>query len=204
MVVAWPWHITSKILSCPPGTQGAMLDIICAYRNSPIAPWHKAYMASMWHDKIYVDYCAMEGCPCPGTSRALQWMPSLPFSNTVVVTLYWNRLMTFASSTFLLTTTTLNTRMKHYNTTLQTLCWYSQSWCIVSPQPWMDISHFWTGPLALRWWCHSIYAAHVSYDPQHPCSHLSLFTSIHPLCFHPNCFHLSWPSTDKAHVRVYP
>ena len=34
--------------------------------------------------------------------------------------------------------------------------------CIVSPQLWTDVSCSWTGPLAVRWWCHSIYVAQTS------------------------------------------
>jgi len=32
-----------------------------AYQISPLFPAHKSYVASMWHNQIYVDHCAMEG-----------------------------------------------------------------------------------------------------------------------------------------------
>src|SRR5882724_10657675 len=50
-----------KVATCPPGSQGACLDIISAYRNSPLLLAHKAYIASMWQGQIYIDHCAMEG-----------------------------------------------------------------------------------------------------------------------------------------------
>src|SRR5882724_13142631 len=37
------------------------------------------------------------------------------------------------------------------------------------------------------------------YDLWHPHSHLSLFISIHPFCFHPICFCPSRSSVDKTH-----
>ena len=42
------------------------MDIMSAYRNSPLLPAHKAYVASMWHRGIYVDHCAMEGLSSAG------------------------------------------------------------------------------------------------------------------------------------------
>ena len=45
--------------------------------------------------------------------------------------------------------------------------------CIVSPQLWMDISHFWKGPLTLGWWWLNICGT-VLYNLWHPHSHLSL------------------------------
>jgi len=62
-----------KVASCPSGTQGASLDIILAYRNSPLLPRHKAYVASKWRNKIYVDHCAMEGLSSSGN---IQGVPS--------------------------------------------------------------------------------------------------------------------------------
>ena len=50
-----------KVSSFLPGSQGATLDIVCMYRNLPLAPRHKAYVTSMWCDNIYIDHCAMEG-----------------------------------------------------------------------------------------------------------------------------------------------
>src|SRR5882672_3895252 len=61
----------SKISTCPPGTEGATLDIIRAYRNSPLCPSHKAYVASMWHKKIYIDHCAMEGLSSSGNIQGV-------------------------------------------------------------------------------------------------------------------------------------
>jgi len=58
-----------KISKCPAGTQGTTLDIIQAYRNSPLCPSHKAYVASMWQERIYIDHCAMEGL---SSSRNIQ------------------------------------------------------------------------------------------------------------------------------------
>ena len=58
-----------KISTCLQGTEGATLDIICTYRNSPLRPQHKAYVASMWQDNIYVDHCTMEGL---SSSRDIQ------------------------------------------------------------------------------------------------------------------------------------
>src|SRR5882724_11222576 len=55
-----------KVATCPPGSQGACLDIISAYHNSPLFPAHKAYVASMWRDRIYVDHCTMEGLSSAG------------------------------------------------------------------------------------------------------------------------------------------
>ena len=33
----------------------------CTYRNSPLAPAHKAYVTSMWQGSIYIDHCTMGG-----------------------------------------------------------------------------------------------------------------------------------------------
>ena len=68
------WHcvvltVWLKVSSCLPGTQAATLNIIWAYRNSLLIPCHKAYVASMWHNKIYVDHCAMEGLSSLGNIR---------------------------------------------------------------------------------------------------------------------------------------
>jgi len=41
--------------------QGATLNLIHAYRNLPLSLLHKSYVASMWHDNIYLDHCTMEG-----------------------------------------------------------------------------------------------------------------------------------------------
>src|SRR5882672_10215284 len=50
-----------KVATCPPGAQGACLDIVSAYRNSQLLPAHKPYVVSMWHNSIYIDHCTMEG-----------------------------------------------------------------------------------------------------------------------------------------------
>ena len=66
-------------------------------------------------------------------------------------------------------------------------------WCIVSPQLWMDISCSWTGPLTLRQWHHSTYAAW-------PFMTIGILVFINH-CFtsvHPDCFHLSWAPTEKT------
>ena len=55
-----------QVATCPPRSQGACLDMICAYCNSPISPSHKSYVASMWHGNIYIDHCAMEGLSLAG------------------------------------------------------------------------------------------------------------------------------------------
>src|SRR5882724_11657112 len=55
-----------KVTTCPQGLQGACLDIMSAYRNSPLLPAHKAYVASMWCNGIYVDHCMMEGLSSAG------------------------------------------------------------------------------------------------------------------------------------------
>src|SRR5882672_1172846 len=40
--------------------------MIRAYHNSPLAPSHKPYVASMWRGGIYIDHCAMEGLSSAG------------------------------------------------------------------------------------------------------------------------------------------
>src|SRR5882724_5068962 len=55
-----------KVASCPPGSQAAILDMICTYRNSPLSPTHKSHVASMWRGSIYIDHCAMEGLSTAG------------------------------------------------------------------------------------------------------------------------------------------
>ena len=64
-------HLIMKVSSCPPGTQGATLDIVCMYRNSLLALRHKAYVASMWRDNIYIDHCAMEGFSSLGNIQGI-------------------------------------------------------------------------------------------------------------------------------------
>lgn len=48
------------------GTQAATLNIEHTYRNSPIAPKHKAYIAVIWQNKIYVEHCAVFGLATSG------------------------------------------------------------------------------------------------------------------------------------------
>ena len=43
------------------------LDMIQAYRNSPIIPTHKMYLAICWHDDIYVQHNAIEGLSSAGS-----------------------------------------------------------------------------------------------------------------------------------------
>ena len=50
----------------PAGTQAASLDIECAYHNSPILPWLKAYLASFWEGSIYVGPVVVEGLATAG------------------------------------------------------------------------------------------------------------------------------------------
>ena len=49
-----------QVASCPPGSQGACLDIVSTYHNSSLLPAQKAYVASMWRDGIYIYHCTME------------------------------------------------------------------------------------------------------------------------------------------------
>ena len=55
-----------QVASCPSDMQGACLDIVLAYHNSPLLHTHKAYVASMWHGNIYIDHCTMEGLSSAG------------------------------------------------------------------------------------------------------------------------------------------
>ena len=56
-----------------------------------------------------------------------------------------------------------DTKSEHWRKALKEGCHERErAQCIVSPQVWIDISHTWTGPLALRWWHHSVYAAQSS------------------------------------------
>ena len=58
-----------QVATCPPGSQGACLDMICTYCNSHIAPSHKSYIASMWHGNIDIDHCTMGGLISRKNSR---------------------------------------------------------------------------------------------------------------------------------------
>jgi len=49
------------VATCPPGLEGACLEIMSAYQNSPLVLAHKAYIALMWCNQIYIEHCAMEG-----------------------------------------------------------------------------------------------------------------------------------------------
>ena len=57
---------SGKVLSCPPGTQAASLDITKAYRNSPIFPQHKKYLCVYWTGCIYVKHVTIEGLETTG------------------------------------------------------------------------------------------------------------------------------------------
>ena len=48
-------HCVIKVVTFPLGLQGACLDLVCAYRNSPLLPAHKSYVTSMWQGHIYID-----------------------------------------------------------------------------------------------------------------------------------------------------
>src|SRR5882672_4658539 len=47
--------------------------MIKAYRNLPLSPRHKAYVASMWRGHIWINHCAMEGL---ATSGNIQGSPT--------------------------------------------------------------------------------------------------------------------------------
>jgi len=49
-----------------PGTEAATLDMIQAYRNSPIIPAHKKYLAVCWHEEIYVQCNTVKGLASAG------------------------------------------------------------------------------------------------------------------------------------------
>ena len=46
--------------------EAATLDMVQAYRNSPIIPEHKKYLAVCWRDEIYVQHNAVEGLSSAG------------------------------------------------------------------------------------------------------------------------------------------
>jgi hypothetical protein len=52
--------------TAPPGTQAACLDIQRAYRNSPVLPAHKRYIALHWRDKFYIDHVLPFGLATAG------------------------------------------------------------------------------------------------------------------------------------------
>ena len=63
--------ILVQVSSCPVGTQAATLDIVQAYRCSPIAPLHKKYLAFHWNDGIFVQHNVIEGlAPAGGIQGA--------------------------------------------------------------------------------------------------------------------------------------
>jgi len=53
-----------KIATCPPGVQGACLDIMSIYWNTPLFLAHKAYVTLV--QQIYIDHCTMEGLSLTG------------------------------------------------------------------------------------------------------------------------------------------
>ena len=66
-----PAFIPIQVSSCPIGTQAATLDIVQAYRCSPIAPQHKRYLAFHWNNGIFVQHNAIEGlAPAGGIQGA--------------------------------------------------------------------------------------------------------------------------------------
>src|SRR5882724_10380406 len=60
-------------MTCPPNTKAATLDMVQAYRNSPIIPEHKKYLAVCWWDEIYIQHNAVEGLSSVG---GIQGMPA--------------------------------------------------------------------------------------------------------------------------------
>ncbi|PPQ76790.1 hypothetical protein CVT26_001757 [Gymnopilus dilepis] len=64
------WHscysMADTIASAPPGAQVASLDVVKAYRNSPIMPSHKAYIPIQWDGLIWVDHNAPFGLATSG------------------------------------------------------------------------------------------------------------------------------------------
>src|SRR5882724_7684706 len=60
-------------MTCPPNTKAATLDMVQAYRNSPIIPEHKKYLAVCWWDEIYIQHNAVEGLSSAGS---IQGMPA--------------------------------------------------------------------------------------------------------------------------------
>src|SRR5882724_2149233 len=64
---------TSYIATCPPYMEAATLDMVQAYRNSPIIPEHKKYLAVCWQDEIYIQHNAVEGLSSAG---GIQGMPA--------------------------------------------------------------------------------------------------------------------------------
>ena len=50
----------TQISSCPDGTQAASLDILKAYRNSPIFPKHKCCLPIIWQDSVHVHHVAID------------------------------------------------------------------------------------------------------------------------------------------------
>ena len=61
-----------QVSSCPVSTQAATLDIVQAYRCSPIAPLHKIYIAFQWNNGIFVQHNVIEGlAPAGGIQGAL-------------------------------------------------------------------------------------------------------------------------------------
>src|SRR5882724_8872987 len=53
-------------MSCAPGTQAVTLDMVQAYRNSPIIPTHKKYLAVSWQDSIYMQHNTIKGLSSAG------------------------------------------------------------------------------------------------------------------------------------------
>lgn len=55
-----------QVASAPPGTQAACLDIVKAYRNSPIITAHKCYLPIHWRGGIFPDHVAPYGLTTAG------------------------------------------------------------------------------------------------------------------------------------------
>src|SRR5882724_7010390 len=63
-------------MTCPPYTEAATLDMVQAYRNSPIIPEHKRYLAVCWKDEIYIQHNAVKGLSPAGS---IQGVPTNAF-----------------------------------------------------------------------------------------------------------------------------
>ncbi|CEL52825.1 Zn_clus Fungal Zn(2)-Cys(6) binuclear cluster domain [Rhizoctonia solani AG-1 IB] len=53
--------IVAVVLTCPPGTQAATLDVDAAYRRMPIYPGDQIHTVVAWKDRVWVDHCVPFG-----------------------------------------------------------------------------------------------------------------------------------------------
>ena len=68
-----------QVATAPPGAQAAGLDLIKAYRASPIIPAHKCYLPYFWSGGIWVEHCAPFGFKTAGN---IQGVPADAFVDT--------------------------------------------------------------------------------------------------------------------------